>query len=282
MAYSQHEWTNGEIITAEKLNNMEQGIADGEAREISASAAATVDNSTGEPSVDVTAKGSVSSIAFSFAFKGIKGEAGEKGGAGERGEKGEDGVTPKLQKAGEAIQVSYDNESSWSDLVSLDDIKGEKGDAGEKGDKGDKGDTGEGFSIFKTYASVAEMEADAGNVEEGKFVLIASDTEDEDNAKLYAKGADSFTFLTDLSGAQGIKGEKGDTGAAAPSITACEISIAGSAITGKLSLSDGSSVDITGTCTAESGDGEQGAEEGGQADPEEKDPDEENPDEGNE
>lgn len=82
--------------------------------------------------------------------------------------------------------------------------------------KGQKGDTGEGFSIFKTYASVAAMNADKANVQQGKFVLIASNTEDVDNAKLYVKGATDFTFLTDLSGAQGIKGEKGNTGATGP------------------------------------------------------------------
>lgn len=60
------------------------------------------------------------------------------------------------------------------------------------------------------------MNADKANVQQGKFVLIASNTEDVDNAKLYVKGATDFTFLTDLSGAQGIKGEKGNTGATGP------------------------------------------------------------------
>ena len=83
---------------------------------------------------------------------------------------------------------------------------------GTKGDKGEKGETGEGFSVYKTYASVSAMNADKANVAQGKFVLIASDVEDEDNAKLYVKGASDFTFLTDLSGAQGIKGEKGEKG----------------------------------------------------------------------
>ena len=87
---------------------------------------------------------------------------------------------------------------------------GPKGATGDVGPKGEKGDTGEGFSIFKTYASVA------ANVQQGKFVLIASNTDDVDNAKLYVKGATDFTFLTDLSGAQGIKGEKGNTGATGP------------------------------------------------------------------
>lgn len=94
--------------------------------------------------------------------------------------------------------------------------KGDTGPQGETGPKGEKGDTGEGFSIFKTYASVAAMNADKANVQQGKFVLIASNTEDVDNAKLYVKGATDFTFLTDLSGAQGIKGEKGNTGATGP------------------------------------------------------------------
>lgn len=71
---------------------------------------------------------------------------------------------------------------------------------------------GKNFSIFKTYLSINEMELDKENVEEGNFVLIASSVEDEDNAKLYVKGAKDFTFLTDLSGAQGIKGEKGEKG----------------------------------------------------------------------
>lgn len=94
--------------------------------------------------------------------------------------------------------------------------KGDTGPQGETGPKGEKGDTGEGFSIFKTYASVAAMNADKANVQQGKFVLIASNTDDVDNAKLYVKGATDFTFLTDLSGAQGIKGEKGNTGATGP------------------------------------------------------------------
>lgn len=79
-----------------------------------------------------------------------------------------------------------------------------------KGDKGDKGDTGEDFHITKTYSSIAEMEADINNIEEGDFVIIASNVEDEDNSKLFVKTNSAFKLLTDLSGAQGFKGEKGD------------------------------------------------------------------------
>ena len=81
------------------------------------------------------------------------------------------------------------------------------------GPQGPKGDTGEGFSIYKTYSSVSEMYADASNVPVGKFVLIASTVDDPDNSKLYVKNTEgSFTFETDMSGAQGIKGDIGPVG----------------------------------------------------------------------
>ena len=49
------------------------------------------------------------------------------------------------------------------------------------------------------------MNADADNVPEGSFVAIQSSVEEEANAQLYLKGANSFTFIMDLSGATGLK-----------------------------------------------------------------------------
>lgn len=118
------------------------------------------------------------------------------------------------------------------DTVDVQSIKGIQGDKGETGAsayevavengfegteeewlaslKGAKGEAGKDFKIVKTYASVAEMEADFSNpdsiVVEGEFVAISSNVEDPDNAKVYVKGATAFSFVTDLSGAQGIKG----------------------------------------------------------------------------
>ena len=87
---------------------------------------------------------------------------------------------------------------------------------GPQGVQGDKGDAGDPFAIAKTYASVDEMNAAIGtdnDVTEGKFVIITTNSvDDADNAKLYVRGADSFTLVTDLSGAQGIKGETGANG----------------------------------------------------------------------
>ena len=42
--------------------------------------------------------------------------------------------------------------------------------------------------------------------------MIVSDTNTEDNAKLFTKGPTSYAFVVDLSGMQGIQGEKGEKG----------------------------------------------------------------------
>lgn len=57
-----------------------------------------------------------------------------------------------------------------------------------------------GFEVYRTYASVVAMNADAENVLNGKFVMIATtDTTSEENARLYVKNSSGgFTFLSDL------------------------------------------------------------------------------------
>ena len=85
------------------------------------------------------------------------------------------------------------------------------------GATGPTGSTGEAFNIFKTYPSIENMNKDAKNVPEGKFVIISSNIADPDNSKLFVKNSEgSFTFETDLSGAQGIIGPAGPTGKTGP------------------------------------------------------------------
>lgn len=57
-----------------------------------------------------------------------------------------------------------------------------------------------GFEIYRTYTSVSAMNADASNVPQGKFVVIATtDATSADNAKMYCKNSQgAFTFLCDL------------------------------------------------------------------------------------
>ena len=133
-------------------------------------------------------------------FKGDKGDAGPVGPAGAKGEQGETGPTGPVGAKGE---------------------RGEAGPAGpagakvEQGIQGPKGEKGDPFAVAKTYPSVAAMNAGfaTDGVKEGGFVVINTENvEDEDNAKLYVKGKSAYTFLTDLSGAQGMKGPQGERG----------------------------------------------------------------------
>lgn len=81
---------------------------------------------------------------------------------------------------------------------------------------GVKGDKGDPFSVGKTYPSVEAMLADdSDDIAVGTFVVITTGSvEDEDNAKLYVRATDgegdngtNWAFITDMSGAQGIKGD---------------------------------------------------------------------------
>ena len=47
---------------------------------------------------------------------------------------------------------------------------------------------------------------------DGDFTMIASDVNDPDDGKLYVWNGTNFTYIADLSGSQGIKGDTGKTG----------------------------------------------------------------------
>ena len=83
---------------------------------------------------------------------------------------------------------------------------------GKTGERGFRGPDGKAFHIEKTFPSVKEMEASQGKgFEDGDFALIASDVNDPDNSKLYvwSDANKKFTYMDDLSGAQGIQGPVG-------------------------------------------------------------------------
>lgn len=143
---------------------------------------------------------------------GAKGDIGPTGSVGPTGAAGAAGVAgPTGPQGGVGPQGPTGAKGSTGPT-------GPQGIQGPTGVKGPTGATGKGFSIAKTYASIAAMKADAANVAVGDFVMIASSVDDADNAKLYVRSntSDLFSFITDLSGAQGIQGPTGNTGATGP------------------------------------------------------------------
>lgn len=109
-----------------------------------------------------------------------------------------DGTSLQFMWQGTSLGIKTDDMEQYV-FVNLQGIQGQPGPQGEP------------FRIKKTYTSVAEMNADFDNMNVGDYVMIASTVEIEDNAKLYVKGDSQWIFITDFSGAQGIKGETGAT-----------------------------------------------------------------------
>ena len=109
-----------------------------------------------------------------------------------------DGISLQFDWQGTYLGIKTENQQEYTYV----NLQGVQGPVGPQGDP---------FTIKKTYSSIAEMNADFNNMQLGDYVMIASTVEIEDNAKLYTRGESQWIFITDFSGATGIRGETGLT-----------------------------------------------------------------------
>lgn len=92
MAYVKNDWQTGDIITAEKLNHMEQGIADyqvgpkGEPGTAATITVGTVTTGAAGSDATVTNAGTTSAAILNFVIP--QGQKGDTGAAGAKGDPG--------------------------------------------------------------------------------------------------------------------------------------------------------------------------------------------------
>ena len=146
-------------------------------------------------------------INLGVLAKGPKGDTGATGPQGPQGPKGDTGATgPQGPKGDTGATGPQGPQGPKGDT-------GATGPQGERGPQGIQGPQGKSFSIKKTYASVALLNANGpSDLSEGDFAMISSSVGDADNAKLYVWTGGKASLVTDMSGAQGIQGPQGKQG----------------------------------------------------------------------
>ena len=141
------------------------------------SAAATVTNTTGTPSVTVTKTGTTEAPTFTFDFENIKGEpgqAGQPGADGQDGTDGVDGVTPNISMTAQvsnttgtpAVTVTKTGSNVAPNFdLAFTNIKGATGPAGPQGDP---------MRILAKYDTLAQLEAAHPTGQEGDMYQVGT------------------------------------------------------------------------------------------------------------
>ncbi len=144
---------------------------------------------------------------------------------GKDGINGQDGITPHIDPTTKHWFVGDTDTGivakGKDGTDGIQGIRGEKGETGlqgiqgiqgVKGDKGDKGDDGYPFLIYKEYTDISKFSVD-DFPKIGLMFMIK--TEDATSLPVYRYTGETenpYSFVTNLSGSEGIKGDKGDKG----------------------------------------------------------------------
>jgi len=94
-------------------------------------------------------------------------------------------------------------------------VIGVVGPTGATGEQGPTGAIGQGFKISKIYTTKAALEGDTSpsGITPGEFAVVATiDPGDLDNGRLYLWDGVAYSYITDMSGPQGIQGPQGVQG----------------------------------------------------------------------
>ena len=106
-------------------------------------------------------------------------------------------------------------DSGYTGSSGSEGYTGSVGSAGPAGYTGSKGDTGLGFTIARSYNSVAALTADTSptGIVAGQFAIIETgNVEDAENSRLYLWNGSAYSYVNDLSGNIGLTGPQGSTG----------------------------------------------------------------------
>lgn len=139
---------------------------------------ATVDETTGVPSVDVNAEGDNTSKNITFNFHGLKGEQGVQGEVGEAAGFGNITATIDNETGTPNVKVTKGDDNTAMDITfAFTGMKGETGEQGDQGVKGDPGVSVTGAEIREghLYITLSEgEESDAGEIVITKEEIINS------------------------------------------------------------------------------------------------------------
>ena len=163
---------------------------------------------------DLIVVGSIKKNGVDVGF----GYTGSRGNIGYTGSQGIQGVTGYTGSQGIQGNIGYTGSQGnigYTGSQGAQGIAGYTGSRGVIGYTGSKGDSGLGFTIAKTYASVAALTADTTptGIVAGQFALIETgNVENPENSRLYLWNGSAYSYVSDLSGAQGITGPQGVIG----------------------------------------------------------------------